>query len=393
MELKILSPEVQDYIFKHADDAHKIALAKSPFEGLSSTVLAGQVLGRKKIEKKLPSWFASSQIYYPQSLSLEQCSSEETARYKAQLCRGKLVLDMTMGFGVDSFYFSKKVENVLACEINTELAQLVAHNFKTLGAHNIQVYNTDGLSFFNAVTKWYDTIYLDPARRNQSNKVFMLEDCQPNVITLLALLLERCTRILIKTSPLLDLQQALKSLKKVVEVHLISVRNELKELVWVIEHQANDSKAKIICSSLNKNNIKTIELPITDDDNCIFSDQITPGMQLYEPDVALLKSGAFRAIGNRFKLHKLDLFSHLYLSDEVIEDFPGRIFKINKVYSYAEFKKQKNLSANIICRNFPEKPEQLSKRHKITPSQNNFLIFSRKGRETLVFETEIVQHY
>lgn len=392
MNKNILNEEVQTYINTHINaDVNKIALAKSLFKDISSTELAGQIAAKKKSTFKLPTWFNTNQIYYPALLSIEQCSSEPTAAYKAELAIGNTLIDLTAGFGVDSFFFANKVSKVYSCEINDELALISAHNAKILSAGNITVLATDGIEFLKQTTECIDTIYIDPARRNQSNKVFKLKDCTPDVTEHLDLFLSKAKRVIIKTAPLLDISAGLLELKNVSEIHILSIKNECKELLWVID-QSFVGKTEIICSSLNAQK-KVFSFPIEDLKVQATIANHQAYQYVYEPDVSLLKSGAFNLIANRYNLQKLHQQSHLYYSDEFKLGFLGRIFKINAQLSLNELKKEKDLKGNVIVRNFPEKAENLVQKYKITPTHDDFILFTQNINGYLVIKATILQYY
>lgn len=392
MNKNILGTEVQDYISRHLNaDVSKIALSKSPFPEVGSAELANQIAAKKKAEKKLPTWFNANKVYYPSTLSIEQTSSEDTALYKSKLAKGKLLIDITAGFGVDSFYFSQTMDEVYSCEINTELSAISAHNAKILGATTVQCLATDGLAYLSENETTFDTIYVDPARRNSSGKVFKLADCTPNVVSHFQLLLTKANRVIIKTSPLLDLHAGLTELKHVSEIHVVSVKNECKELLWVIDRDFKGD-TKIVCATLNSE-VKKIALPLNDNNTTDFVEKLANTGYLYEPDVALMKSGAFNAIAEAFELKKLGKQSHLYFAEDFKKDFIGRIFKIEQVYTPNELKKEKNLQGNVVVRNFPERAENLVKKLNIKPNQETFYLFSQVKQQYAVFKTVIKQYY
>jgi len=388
----ILKKEVQAYINSNLNaDVNRIALSKSPFRDVSSAELANQIAAKKKSEKKLPTWFKHENIIYPSTLSIEQTSSEDTAAYKQQLVKGKTLIDITAGFGVDSFYFSHKVDEVYSCEINADLSAISAHNAKILGASNIECFAADGLEYIRNSEKQIDTIYVDPARRNTSGKVFKLADCTPNMVAHLDLLLSKAERIIIKTSPLLDIKAGLTELKNVSEIHILSVKNECKELLWVIDRNFV-GEPKIICATLNSET-KQIELPLNNVDSTNYVKDLPITGYIYEADTALMKSGAFNAIANAFALKKLAKQSHLYFSEEFNLSFIGRIFKIEAVFAPNDLKKTKDLQGNVIVRNFPERAENLVKKFKIKPNAEMFYIFTQVQQEYIVFKTRILQYY
>jgi hypothetical protein len=394
MNNKLLTKAVQDYISANLNaDVNEIALAKSKFEGLSSAELAGQILSKKKSEKKLPSWFLASAIYYPAALSIEQTSSEVTARYKSKLTVGDTLIDLTGGFGIDAYYFAKQMKMVIHCEINPELSEIAAHNAKILNATNIQFETVDGMAFIADSNQHYDTIYIDPARRADKGKVFMLKDCTPDVTANLSLLFQKANRIIIKTAPLLDITAGLTELKCVSEIHIVSVKNECKELLWILDRDFS-GKPKIVAVTLNEREKAFSFVTAESDVSVTFADDLSGVKYLYEPDAALLKSGAFNLIASRYQLIKLHPQTQLYASNEINSDFPGRIFKLEAQLIAADLKKAGNLTGNVIVRSYPAKPDELVKKYKIKPHQNLFLIFTKMGSgENVILKASIIQHY
>ncbi|MDQ0966484.1 16S rRNA G966 N2-methylase RsmD [Flavobacterium sp. W4I14] len=395
MNNKLLAKAVQDYINANLNaDVNQIALAKSPFEGITAAELATQITAKKKSEKKLPTWFNTQDIYYPPVLSIEQTSSEITAKYKSKLAKGNTLIDITGGFGIDSYYFSKKVKAVTHCEINPELSVIAQHNAQALHATNIEFKAEDGIAYLQASDASFDTIYVDPARRAEKGKVFMLKDCTPDIASNLDALLEKSSRIIVKTAPLLDISAGLSELKQVSEIHIVSVKNECKELLWIIDKDYNGD-TKIIAVTLNNGIEKDFSFYRSVSNGSIqFIDDLNAGDYLYEPDAALLKSGAFNLIGTTYNLLKLHPQTQLFSSAMVNKDFPGRIFKIEAVLATAALKKQENLKGNVIVRNYPAKPEDLVKKYKIKADQNQFLIFTKVcNGENIVIKASIIQYY
>lgn len=391
MNQKILTAEVQEYIKAHInDDVNKIALAKPVFEGVSSTELAGQIAAKKKSLHKLPSWFQKDNIYYPSLLSIEQCSSEQTAAYKAKLLIGDSTIDITAGFGVDSFYFARKAKEVVSCEINSELSEISASNAMVLRANNVKCLAEDGIEVLKRASS-FDTIYIDPARRNGSGKVFKLKDCTPDITLHLPLFLAKTKRLIIKTAPLLDISAGLSALQNVSEIHIVSVKNECKELLWIID-RGFSSETKIVCATLNEQE-KTLSFGLRALHTKIDISSAAPLGYLYEPDVALLKSGAFNFIASHYKLQKLHQHTQLYFSEEIKSDFLGRIFEIQSILTPNQLKKEKKLIGNVITRNFPEKAETLVKKYKIASNHDDFIVFTQNSEGYLVIKAKIIQHY
>lgn len=392
MNYHILKAEAQDFITKHLnDDVHKIALSKSSISGINAKELANQIAAKKKSQRKLPTWFNTPLVYFPNVLSIEQTSSEVTAAYKAKLTVGSTLIDVTAGFGVDSYYFSKTMKSTVHCEINEELLQIAAYNAGILGQKNTEFENIDGLTFLRENDTHFDTIYIDPVRRGATGKVFMLRDCSPNVVDNADLLLEKSNRVIVKTAPMLDITAGLNELKNVSEVHIVSVRNEVKELLWILE-KGNHPSVKIIAVTIN-DQLKTFSFDKDEEQELILLDS-EPNKFLYEPDAALLKSGAFNLIAKRYGLKKLHSQTQLYASDVINPVFPGRIFQINRIISPGELKKERQLFGNVIVRNYRDTPENLIKKYKIKSDDKRFLIFTEtKQSGFVILEADIIQHY
>ncbi|MCC9043375.1 class I SAM-dependent methyltransferase [Myroides sp. M-43] len=372
----LLSEEVQQYILDNLDkDLTKLAFKKSPFEGIEMSELLIQLESKKKSKTKLPTWFKTNNILFPRKLSIEQTSSEPCAAYKASLIQGNTLIDLTGGFGIDSFYFSQKIKTVLHCEMQEGLSKIVALNNQALGVDNIEYYTGDSLSYLNANNKDWDYIYVDPHRRNDAKeKVFFLSDCLPNVPEHLDLLFSRSSNILIKTSPLLDLQAGIGELKYVKSIHIVALNNEVKELLWILEKGY-------------KENIELVAINITKEDTHVFSTVLEqeaistfsiPLTYLYEPNAAILKTGKFDAVSQYFNLAKLHPLSHLYTSDTLV-GFSGRRFKIEQVLPYNKQTGKEyllNLKANVTTRNFPIKVEEIKKKWKMKDGGEVYLFFT-----------------
>ena len=377
MNKNIFDPRVQQFLEEHIKgDIHKIALSKSPFDNISSRELAEQLDSRQRAEKKLPLWFNTSGIIFPPKLSIEQSSSELTAAYKSQLIKGDKIIDLTGGFGVDTYFFSKKAKEVVHCEKNRELSILAGHNLSILGAENIRFINADSIEFLKETEEIFDTLYIDPSRRIESKKVFLLKDTEPDVVSNLALFLTKASRIIIKTSPLFDIQSGLNELSQVSAVHVVSVKNDCKELLWVIDKDFV-GEAEIISTAISTSGQKSFRFKISGERSLSIDSYSVPLKYLYEPDVALLKAGCFKSVTQAFPVLKLHQHSHLYTSKNFVADFPGKVFNINAVSDYKQFIKENQLKkANVISRNFPHSPDELKKKHKISDGGPEYLIFT-----------------
>jgi len=369
----ILNIEVQNFIKSYNNDVTDLAFSGSPFKDVSTKELIQQIESHKKAEKKLPIWFQSDQIYYPPKLNLEQTSSEITAKYKSAIIKGETIADLTGGFGVDSYEFSKAFESVDHFEQNKSLSEIAAHNFSTLKKTNINCFQGDGIQLIKNSS--YDVIYIDPSRRHESKgKVFFLRDCEPNVSKHLDYLLERCNTLMVKTSPMLDITAGLDELKQVSEIHIVAVNNEVKELLWIISE--SESLPTIIKTiNIKKEGTETFNFNLNEKSETKYT---LPEAFLYEPNAAILKAGAFQLLSEAYKINKLHQHSHLFTSKELI-DFPGRTFKIEQVVPYSKKEIRNALTfskANVSIRNFPESVENIRKRWKIKSGGNKYLFFT-----------------
>ena len=385
MNKDILNTGVQKFIKNNLNtDIVSVLLKKSPFQSISPQELAQQLEARKKCEDKLPTWFGTPQIYYPKKLHIEQSSSELTAVYKAGIPSGKSLLDTTGGFGVDSYFFSKKMIELIYCETNLELAVIAAHNFEILAIKNVIAHQGDGIEYLQNLKKKIDWVYIDPSRRHSTKgKVFKLSDCLPNVPEQLELIYKKSKNILIKTAPLLDISSGLKELQGVREIHVVAVKNEVKELLWVLE-QGFAEKILVKTIDLRKKDDNRFEFYL-DEEKSADSSLSLPQRYLYEPNAAILKSGAFKLVSNKFKINKLHTNTHLYTSDELI-DFPGRRFRIDQqlAYNSKAIKALRIQQANIATRNFPHPTDQLRKKFKFKDGGESYLFFTRAGNDKLV---------
>ncbi|NGX83971.1 class I SAM-dependent methyltransferase [Aequorivita sp. KMM 9714] len=378
----ILNTEVQDFIRNFEGEISKLAFSGSPFETVSIQELLQQIESRRRIEKKLPTWFSTRDILYPPKLNLEQTSSEITSEYKASLVKGELIADITGGFGVDSYYFSEKFPEVHHFELNESLSEIVRHNFQVLG-RNIKCFNEDGLKA--VLNKKYPVIYADPSRRHDSKgKVFFLKDCQPNIPDNIDEILSNCEVFLLKTSPMLDITVGLNELKDVSEIHIVAVENEVKELLWLLK-KGNDSELKIKTINFTKTELEEFSFNWNETANADYS---LPQEYLYEPNAAILKSGAFDLISEKLNLNKIEVNTHLYTNDHLI-DFPGRRFKIEKVVPYNKKEIKSALAfkkANITTRNFPESVANLRKKWKLSDGGNIYLFFTTnmEGKRVMI---------
>ncbi len=378
----ITSPQAQKFIQENLHvPIEELLLSGKKYPGLTIPLLIAQIDGRNKAKKKLPTWFQTEGIIYPVKLSMEQCSSESTAAYKATLLKGSTLVDLTGGFGVDSAAFSETMEKVIYVERNTELSEIAAHNFSVLKRDNIEVLNNTSESFIFNATYTVDAIYIDPARRKEGGKVFRFADCEPDILALQQDLFKKTTTILIKTSPLLDIDQAVKELGYVKEVHVLAVDNECKELLFLLDKAQADAAPEIVAVNIRKEKIKDIFQFSRKKENEAIVKFCLPLAYIYEPNAAILKAGAFKSIALYWKLSKLHVSSHLYTSDECLLDFPGRIFRVLKTLKYSKKEILAEIpdgKANITARNFPDSVEAIRKKTGLKDGGNVYLFATKE---------------
>lgn len=373
---QLLTTDIQFFITQNiGKNASTLALQKNPFPTIDFKLILNQIESKSKAKDKLPTWFATPNIIFPTKISVEQTSSETTALYKASLVSGTSLLDASGGFGIDDYYFSKKIKKVIHCELNSELSTIVSHNFNALQTNNVECITGDSTDILNKLNQQFDYIYIDPSRRNdQKGKVFMLNDCLPNVPVLQDFYFNFTSNILIKTAPLLDITSGLTELKNVKNIHIVAVDNEVKELLWEIEkNYVNPITIKTV--NFSKKNTELFEFQLNNSNFSIYS---LPQKYLYEPNSAIMKSGGFNEVSSHYNLEKLHVNSHLYTSDNLI-DFPGRIFEIIQTISYSK-NEMKNIlqgtKANITTRNFPDSVETIRKKWKINDGGNVYCFFT-----------------
>ncbi|MFZ6664273.1 THUMP-like domain-containing protein [Peijinzhouia sedimentorum] len=361
--------DVKDFIKNNeSENPAQLMLNASVGQDFPLKEAVAQIAARQKAKQKLPEWYSTEGIIFPPSISMEQCSSELTALFKAQLFSGKTLVDLTGGTGVDSFYFSKHFEKVQFIERQGHLCDLAKHNFQVLGADNIEVHSNDGLDFLSDNQADIDLIYLDPARRDdKKNKVFRLMDCQPDITLIQNALFKKCKQILLKAAPMLDVNAATMKLNGVKKIWVVAVENECKELLILMEKGWLEEP--IIEAVDIKSPAETNYFTFTKSEEAASAIGLSmPNKYLYEPNAAILKAGGFRSIAIRYDLKKLHPNSHLYTSYSFIEGFPGRSFELMATehpYSRKLMELLPEGKANITTRNFPETVAAVRRRTKI----------------------------
>ena len=376
MQLSLLSAEIQEFINSSLQaNISKLALSKNPFPEVDWKEIINQIVSKNKSQHKLPTWFNTDNIYYPASISIEQTSSETTAKYKSELISGTSLIDLTGGFGVDDYYFSKQFEHVIHCEKNAVLSEMVKHNYGVLNVNNITCLAQNSTEVIEQSENAFDWIYIDPSRRSDvKGKVFLLKDCLPNVPENLSLYFSKSQSILIKTAPILDITAGCMELENIKSIHIVAIENEVKEILWLLE-KGYDAEIELFAVNIQKEKTDCNAFILGEHTPARFS---LPQEFLYEPNAPLLKSGGVDYLCDALQITKLHPHSHLFTHSELV-DFPGRRFSINEVIPFKKEHLKKQLEGkkmNITTRNFPLTVEEIRKKYKIADGGTVYAFFT-----------------
>ena len=399
-------PDLSSLLSQHQhDDVQQLALQRNRFPQLSDAdfrFFLQQVEGKQRTRDKLPTLNHLPDWWFPVRLSCEQCSSEATAGYKAKIYPSDChtLIDLTAGYGVDTFFMAENATEAHYVERNAELCAIAEHNF-SLYRPKIQVHNTTAEEFLttlpisnsqypianNPYPISHTLIYLDPARRSQSGgKVFRIEDCEPNVIELLPTRRLHASHIMIKFSPMLDITAALRVLGRDWDTHIVAVNNEVKEVLFLT--------GTGIMHAVNIRGMQTDRFFFSPSDEHQAQLTIAANIQqyIYEPNAAIIKAGAYRLVGERYTLQKLDTNTHLYTSDSFMSGFPGRVWEVIET-EIKEPKKQLDTKAkySILSRNYPLSPEDIRKKYKLKDGDDRYLLAARhQGKPKLILARRII---
>jgi hypothetical protein len=377
----MISPELNGFIKAHEnDDVHELALHAKLYPEIDIQTAIRQIAGRKTAKVKIPGWYANESIIYPQHISIEQSSSEETARYKAALAGGNNMVDLTGGMGVDFSFMAAGFAKSVYVEQQPELTKIAEHNFKALRLENVSVENADSQSYLQKMPP-ADLIYIDPARRNPAGqKTVRIEDCTPDILEIENLLDEKSRQTMIKLSPMLDIALAVKSLAHLSNIHIISCNNECKELLFIKNRTAKELHYH--CANIQKGKTDIFSFTREQEDLAVAKYARQPKNYLYEPNPSIMKAGAYKYISTYFDIEKLHPNSHLYTSDSLAGEFHGRSFTIENIYTLNKKDIRLYLNcigqANITTRTFPLTVQELRKRTGI-----------KEGGDTYIFATTL----
>ncbi|MBB6611405.1 hypothetical protein H7F15_10195 [Pontibacter sp. Tf4] len=370
----------KNFITEHLQEQPAtLMLQARRFPDLPVAELVQQIQARQKAMTKLPDWAKNPELVFPVNVSVEQSSSAVTAAFKASLVSGKLLADLTGGFGADSFYFANSFEQVLHVEQNQELSEIANYNFRVLGAANIQTIATTAAAFLENFTGHADVFYLDPARRgDRAEKLHLLQDCEPDILGLLPILLQKADKVLLKASPMLDIDLAVAQLGKVARVWVVAVQNECKEVLYLLQQNPPDPLTIETVNLKTDGSISSFTFT-PDQEQTISTPYSDPLHYIYEPNAAILKAGAYKSITQQYPVKKLHPNSHLYTSDTLVTDFSGRSFACTAVSRYSKKELLARLpqkQANITVRNFPDTVASIRKKTGIREGGSHYLFFT-----------------
>lgn len=394
----IWSKELKKFILTHRNsDPLSLILQQKKYPQWDMKFVAQQIEGYRMAQDKLPSIALCDDFVYPPKLNREQCSSETTALFKAmEYTKDKHIVDITGGLGIDSIFMARYAKTVNYIEQNEELHNIATHNFKALKLDNIADHCTDSITFLKNTDKHFDLIYADPARRDdKGRKVAALENCTPNILENINMLLSKADMLLIKSSPMIDITEATTQLKHVNEITIVAVKNECKEILFLCSNANTDTFPKCNCINFNSNG-DVGKITFNRNEETVLSIPYSANIKqyIYEPNVALLKGGAFKTISILYDVEKIHRNTHLYTSEKKIEDFPGRTFKVIKELHPSAKKiigDIPNGKAHVITRNYPISSEELQKKLRLKEGGELYIIgLTKRDDKKAVFLCEIV---
>ena len=414
----LTSADIQFIVDNEKGDVSRLLLGKAPL-GVNLQLCCKCIQAREKMKVKAPLWYANPSLVYPFSVSVEQGSSQTTALFKQKIIaglfaasasvaentsRGLVTADLTGGMGIDSFFISQIADTHYYFERNGELCRATEYNLGQLGAGNIKFANRDVTADDCAALrelegKGVDILYIDPARRTQQGgKAILLQDYEPNVIELQERMFAVSRHILVKVSPMADIKLNLRYLPKTKAVYVLSVDNECKELLFLLDREHNGQEPLISCVDCNSRNgeMKTFSLTIIEEEESVANYSNSIGKYIYEPNKAVLKGGGYKLVSSRFNCGKLAPSTHLYTSNEMTNDFPGKIFSVEEVIPFNK-KTLKDVArrfpkADITARNFPMDTNSLKKLSGIKDGGDRhiFAVTLSNGDKILIITAYVV---
>ena len=370
----LLDPAVQAFINSHLnDDPAELMLQRDKYPDWPFKEVVEQIVSRRKAEKKLPTWYNTPGIIFPSPVSVEQSSSEIAAEYKAHLFKGHKVVDLTGGLGVDSYFLAQNFDELVYVEKDENLASIASHNFDVLRQNNIEIVNATAEQYIGDSSETFDLVYIDPDRRPDKKRVTGFSDSAPDVVRLLPSLKVLSNNILIKASPMMDIHDSIRQLGDVKNIFLFAMNNELKEILFLLQKGADSTTVR--CINLTEDREESLEYEYginvqKEIEFSILSDY------LYEPNVSIMKAGAFPTLAKQYRVKKLHRDTNLFTSDQLIEEFPGRKFRVLDVANYKKGDVQQIIGGNkvnVSVRNFIDTPDQVKKKLGLKDGGDQYL--------------------
>ena len=381
--------------FQGCDDPERLLLSRGKYEGINVPLCVNCIISRKRIRKKLPSWYANPHLVYPNLLCTEQCSSQATAEYKVSVLKrllrfdtpaGHTGADLTAGLGADSLYLSHLTEKFYCYEQNRELCRALEYNMKELGRENIEVTEMETTpESVAALPGDLSFIYIDPARReagDSSRRKYSIKECTPNLLELADALLQKSGILLAKLSPMADIKESLKLLPQTAEVHVVALNNECKELLFVMQKDAGEEnrgenaliKGINLASTAESAPAKSFRFRLSEEESAVATYASDLGKYLYEPYRHISKCGAFKLLSKRYGIAKLSGNTHLYTSEKAVDEFPGKKYAVKEVCHYSK-KCMKEIAKrfptiNLTSKNFPLESDRMKELYKIKDGGN-----------------------
>lgn len=395
-----ISEKTRNFILEHAnDDVNVIRLryaGKSKMMDFPIDFALLQIESRRKAQKKIPSFLENEYFLFPDTLSAEQASNEAVARFHASLIKsGSTLLDLTAGLGIDDLTFAMSGIDVTACEINSKKSEALSHNSEILGlSDRIRVFNVDSMRFIETCDERFDVVFADPARRSSTGKrLHALSDCQPDILAGLDNIMRLSDRILVKSSPLLDLTLIRETVRNLSHIYVVCLKGECKEVLIDIQRNSEFTGTTIVDLYMG-GIISTFECHQSPTDvSPDFAKNCSPidYTYIYEPNSGVMKTGAWGELCNRFRdIHKADSNTHLFLSNKLFTDFPGRILIIDEIPDKKALKGLKGSKCNVVTRNYPLSAPDLAKKYSLIPGSDRFLYaFRYKGKPICIIARDI----
>ena len=386
---KIYTEELKQFVQDHLEEDPALLFMRLKDKvGFDLKLAINQMEARQKAQKKLPGWASDFDLFFPPGLAVEQSSSEATAQFKSELIQGDRMIDLTGGFGVDSFFLARNFKEAVYCEQNRDLVDIFKFNMQVLGEGKFRIHQGDGIEFLAGTSEIFDLIYVDPARRGgQNQKLYKLSDCEPDTVIHWPLLQSKAQTVMVKASPMMDIKQSLQELPNIQQVWVVSVKNEVKEVLLFCDKNKEIEELAVHCVDLKPEGRQEFDFTFEKEASAesIFSEVKS---YIIEPMAGILKAGGFKYFGQQYGLEKLHPNSHLYTSDSYSEGIQGRVFEVISELHQPK-KELKSLfpksQVNVIARNFALSAEEIKNKFRLKDGGSDFLICTKVGEKYRVF--------